>query len=412
MPQTFGGYPVHSPDRVRAARRRFRRGTVEELGLANSLTVTSGRWPAAGWFLMTRQDFNKLDPYSTDLTLVIDDFASGTLTLKHLTVVQARSVSTGLTNANDALYLVQATDKRGVLYNPWYAHGTTSQYNVPAPAYPGLYYTESLLGGVTAWTWSEMIEDLWEQMPLLGTFPGLPLTPSGTPQSFIFPGGPAWEALSDVLDLLGMTVAVDLTSDTPYTVVSSGAADGAFTAQQTLYAKRLEDDMEWLDAGSGRVPGTVVVLFHRVNQYFGTEETVTRGSTQWSSTPSYAVTVPSPAPFDRSEGTALIWDDFIVRYDQDGVPLAADVTLAAGYAQDRVTEFFNKIYSGTSGYLSQTYAGALPFTTGSQVDGVRWQQFETERLAWRTSLSRGWIWNDVVFSREPETIVGTRDSTD
>ncbi len=140
-----------------------------------------------------------------------------------------------------------------------------------------------------------------------------------------------------------MTVAVDLTSDTPYTIVSSGAADGAFTAKQTLYAARLEDDMEWLDAGSGRVPGTVVVLFHRMNQYFGTEETVTRGATQWSSTPSYAVTVPSPAPFDRSEGTALIWDDFIVRYDQDGVPLAADVTLAAGYAQDRVTEFFNKL---------------------------------------------------------------------
>ena len=156
----------------------------------------------------------------------------------------------------------------------------------------------------------------------------------------------------------------------------------------------------------------VVVLFHIAYQFHGTEETVRRDALQYSMTPAYPVTVASPAPFDASAGIAQIWDDFVVRVDPDGNFLAADVVTARALAVQRVTELFNKIYSGTSGYMSRCYAGALPFATGSQVDAVRWSQTQQERLAWRTELCRGWTWPELVFSREPEDIVGTRDDTD
>ncbi len=257
-----------------------------------------------------------------------------------------------------------------------------------------------------------MVGNLWAQMPLLGAYPGLPSAPSGTPESFKFPGGSAWEALCVILDLLGMTVAIDLTSASPYTIVSSGQTDAVFDAKTLLYAGRKEDDAEWLDAGSARVPGMVQVLFHIAYQFHGTEETVRRDALQYSMTPAYPVTVASPAPFNASAGVAQIWDDFVVRIDPDGIPLAADVTTARALAAQRVTELFNKIYSGASGCMRRCYAGALPFTTGSQVDAVRWSQTQQERLAWRTELARGYVWPDVVFSREPEEIVGVRDDTD
>ncbi len=408
MPQTFGGYPIIEPARVRQARVRFRREMIPQLDLANSLTVTSGMWPARGWLLMAASDYAKItDKYAVNLQLVIDDFKNGPLTFKNLSIVQARCVTTGVSNASNALFLVQVTDGRGVIFNPWFALGTTSQYNVPAPAYPGRYYSETTNNG-TPWTWDGMCGDLWVQMfPFLGVYPGLPYTPEGTPESFVFPGQSCWESLCLILDNLGMTVAVDLTSTTPYTIVSSGADDAVFTAKQVRYLAGKEDDGAWIDTGSGRVPGTVSVLFHRRNQYYATEETLRLDDLQWSTEPGYRVIVNAPATFTGAQGTAFLWDDYAVRFDVDGVPLAADVVTAEAIANERTQQFFNKIYSGTSGYLSQTYTGALPFATGSQCDGVRWSQTEHQRLAWQTSIARGWTWDDVVFSREP--IVGARD---
>lgn len=386
------------------------RWAVPRLECANSFTVPSGRWPARGWFLVDADDYATLNKY-TSKQLVIGDPNRTQVTLNGLYVVQAQSVSTGLTSDGSNLYLVEVTDARGLLYSPWFARGTTSQYNSVAPAYPGEYYSASMNGG-SAWTWSGMVGDLWVQMPELGAYGGLPSTPAGTPQNFLFPGVSVLEALCSVLDLLGMTVACDLASSTPYTVVTSGATDAAFTAKETLYRGVLEDDALWVDVGAGRVPGSVVVYFHTVYQYYGSEETVRRDSLQWSSTPSYSVTVPSPGGFSSAPGVAYLWDDFQVRLDVNGTPLAADIITAAALAQERVTQFFNKIYSGTSGYMSRRYTGTLPFATGSQVDAVRWSQTQNSRQSWVTDLARGWVWDDVVFNRDPEEIVGTRDDTE
>ncbi len=91
-----------------------------------------------------------------------------------------------------------------------------------------------------------------------------------------------------------------------------------------------------------------------------------------------------------------------MRYDQDGVPLAADVALANSIAQDSVVEFFNTIFRGTAGFMRQVYGGVVPFTTGSQVDGVRWYNTgldygSPEWAGWHTEIIRGYMWEEATF---------------
>lgn len=389
LPSYPGGFfPLYDPKFERANRRRFRRQFLPQLQMANSLYVPSGPYPARGWILMLRSDFLNINPYSVALQLQIDDFDNPPLTFNHLTVVQAHCVSTGQSGDPDSVYLVEITDKRGVLYAPWFQAPTTSAYNVLAPAYPADYYSLTENGGVP-WTWDQMIGNLWGQMPLLGAYPGLPVVPTGTPQDWWLPGVSAWEALNRMLDLIGCVLTADLTSATPYGIADLNAEDFNFNANQLAFAHLLEDDLEYLDMGSGRVPFSVTVLFHRVNQYYGTEETIRRDSLQWGTTYAHAVTVQGPFPLAR--GTHYLWDDFAVRYDEDNQPLAADIATANTIARERAGDYFARTQRGTQGYLWQLYAGALPFATGSRTDGVAWRHdyHEDYRRGWVTEVLRG-----------------------
>ncbi len=180
-------------------------------------------------------------------------------------------------------------------------------------------------------------------------------------------------------------------SSNPFTIVVAGAVDTAFSALQTKYAANLEDDLEWQDFGAARVPKTVTVLFRRRNGYYGTEETVRSDALQWSMSTVYQVPITAPAVFSNAVGSHYLWSDFTVRYDMNGTPNSADVATANTVAQERVTQYFAKIYRQTSGYMTQVYAGALPFKTGSQVDGVCWVQDYSDqaRQGWKTTVVRG-----------------------
>ncbi len=385
------------PRKVRSSRIRFRRDAIPELAYANSLYVPTGAMPARGWILLTKSDYDLVRGYGTAYELEIDQFdgASAALTFGSLAIVQARCVSTGLSEADEGIYLVELTDRRGVVSAPWFAAPINAYYNVLAPAYPGTYYARSLNLG-SPWTWDTMIGNVWESMPLLGTYPGLPSVPVGVPQNWNLPGVSAWQAMTRMLTLIGMAVSCDLTLAEPYGIVSMGADDATFNELVLAYADRVEDDLEWIDLGAGRVPGEVVVYFRRVNQYYGTEETVRSDSNQWATNAVYSVTLPAPAFFAGAVGVGHIWDDYCVRQDINGVALPADVVAADAIAQDRVEQYFADIYGGTLGYLNRTYTGVLPFYAGSQVDGVCWRQDLTQRRAgWVTSICRGQMWPEV-----------------
>lgn len=406
--------PLYDPRSVRANRARFRRDKVPLLDRVNTFYLSTGRWPSRGWILLARGDYNKLNKYATTFQLNIGDptQANNVGTLQNLSIVQAQCVTRGLAADKDAIYLVEIVDDQWVLHNPWFQTPITSAYNLRAPAYPQTFYPWSMNGGTT-WTWTTMLQDMWNQMAaiggggqLLGAWPGLPSVPAGTPEGFEFTGVPIWTAFNDIIESLGMTLATDLTKANPYTIVSAGAADAAFTTLQTKYATNLEDDAEEIDTGAGRVPATVKVLFRRRNDIYGTEETVRYDPIfQWESTPYYTVSVNAPVFFIGAVGEGYLWSDFTVRYDMDGNPLAADTAMANTIAQERVTQYFAKIFRQTLGSMTQVYAGALPFVTGSQVDGVKYYQdyIDQGRMGWKTKIVRGFfppfddIWTEGIW---------------
>lgn len=400
---TFGSTswqcPLYDPRGVTEDRERFNRDRVPELSLTNCLHVPTGVTPTRGYLLIAREDYDHLDRYSTSLTLDLGDprQSDNVGTIRGLSIVQARCVTRGLATDPHALYLVEVTDARGLLHNEWYSHPLTAAYNVRVPAYPDSFLLSSMAPYPTAgadarttWTWSTMLRDVWERMPLLGTWPGLPYAPTGTPEGFWFTGVPAWPVLCDLLANVGMVVAVDPTSASPYTIVDDGAADSALAALQARYVTHLVDDAEWIDVGAGRVPGSVVVHFRRRYAYYGAEETVTYGPRAWASGAVHTVTVTAPAAFTGAVGTHHIWSDFTVRVDQNGDANTTDLATAATIAAERVEQYFDRIYSGTYGHMSQTYAGALPFSTGSQVDSVYWHMDHRHpQHGWSTAIQRG-----------------------
>lgn len=411
MSNTFGStskqFALIDPRCVRENRSRFRRDLPTELGYANSYYSLSGRWPDVGWLLLDRASYDQLDKYSSTLRLVLSDYVNGDLIISNVSIVQAQCVTRGLASDPNAIYLIQVTNNQGVLYSPWGQFPVNSQYNVRVPAYDGSYYAHSLNSG-TPWTWDTMVGDLWAKAPSqLGTYPHLPITPLSVPENYVFVGEPLWPIIQQCLNYIGLTVAGEYPN---FSIVVPGNADSTFTALQSSYAKYLEDDLEYIDGGSGRVPSSVVVYFHRRNQYYGTEETTPYTSNQWQAIPAYSVTVSAPSAFASSTATYYLWDNFTVRYDIDNNPLAADVAQATAIAQQRVTEFFATIFRGTQGFMKQVYSGVLPFTTGSLVDGVRWFNTGTnptrpddDSCGWRTEIIRGFAWPEVTF---PTTLEG------
>lgn len=406
---TFGAadsrqFPLCDVRNVRDNRRRYRREMLPLLNRVNHFYCPTGRYPFRGWILLDRFSYNQLSLYSTDLRLNISNTAkpNNVKTLRNLSIVQARCATRGLASDPSALYLIELTDARGLLHNHWFQAPTTAAYNVRAPAYPQAFYPWTLNSGAP-WTWSTMLGDLWASLSTyissnLGTWPGLPITPTGTPEGFWFTGVPGWYALNDVLEYLGLTVACDLTQANPFTIVVSGATDAALTALQTKYITNLEDDLEWIDTGAARVPKQVITLFRRRNSIYGSEETVRYDSPfQWESGAYYSVTTAAPARFTGAAGTHFMWSDFTVRYDQDSNPLAADVATATSIATERTTQYYNRIRA--DGSMTQTYTGALPFTTGSQVDGVCWYMDSEGDGGWRTQLVHGYLWPDLWDTR-------------
>lgn len=393
MINTFGTsslqFPLYDAREVSSNRERFGRYPIDALNRANHFYCPSGRWPSRGWILMARSDYNKINKYSTSLQLNIGftNKVDNVTTLKNLSIVQAQCATRGLASDANALYLVELTDARGVLYNMWMQFPITSAYNIRSPAYPQTFQLSSMNGGTT-WTWSTMLQDMWQQMPLLGAWPGLPYAPAGTPEGWWFVGVPAWYSLCDMLEHLGMIVVCDLQKSAPFTIVQQNSSDAANTALVTKYTTRLEDDLEWIDVGAGRVPGSVKVLFKRRNSVYGTEETVRYDSRQWNMSTTYSITVIAPSSFSGAVGVHHMWSDFTVRYDNDGNPLAEDVATAATIAQERATEYYGVI--NPSAYTTRVYSGALPFMTGSQVDGVCWaMDYQRSGGGWTTEVVYG-----------------------
>ena len=94
-----------------------------------------------------------------------------------------------------------------------------------------------------------MVESLWNAVgvALLGTYPGLPFTPDGTPEGFSYYGSCAYDALNEVLDRLSCALQFDPLTDA-FSIGQMSGTDTDTTAALTSNDGERLADAEWLES--------------------------------------------------------------------------------------------------------------------------------------------------------------------
>jgi hypothetical protein len=304
-------------------------------GLPNQWCDVQGVQSGQGWLLLPRSALDVLDlDADHDLTFSLDaSEIQGpplpTLTVVHrsLHVVLATSASPGMRGDPNEPFLVELADRRRILH----AVPIDGAYNVRSTPGGSAYFSATLSGGVTPWTWATMAADVWEAVETgagsLGVFPGLPFTPSGTPENFSFWGWPALDALGAILGRIGCALNLDTQTDT-FSIVRVAEEDAVNNAVLTARdGLRVWDDSFQYPV-RGRVPETVRVLFpaHRLVPDL-------TGASPWH----HVDEVSGPA--DAEPGTvAQVIDDMPALYDATGA--LTNGTALATRAAERASDFF------------------------------------------------------------------------
>lgn len=269
MPATLGSRPLLDPAHLFRDCRDRSLPTAPWHGLANSFRCPLGRGPGTGAVLMLARDVGGDRPLDLakphDLTFT--DGAGRAVTFRGLTVTRAERVVSGWDDAAALPVLVRLADRRHHLARV----PVHKAYNLRGDSG---YLSPTLKLGV-AWTWQEMVEDLWDL--LVTAFPdlpaainmALPFAPHGTPEGFDFYGGSAWEAINSVLDRLACALKYDPTVDPkaagakPWTIVRLGADDPAAARTLADWSRYRLRDARPADPKRGWRPEKVRVLFRR-----------------------------------------------------------------------------------------------------------------------------------------------------
>lgn len=194
-------------------------------GKANSYHCPAGEEIGTGWVLMFR---NRLDELSTSAALTLTFGQGGSdesIEIQGLYIRSAQRVSPGQSQSNDAVYLVELVDTRYQLNRK----SINKRYNCrPLRDTSDTYVTATKNAG-TPWTWSEVIEDLWDANDTLigsmGTLPDLTDLTS-TPENLRYEGTSAWAALNDVCRRCGCQVILDNAFVNNFYVVRLGVISG------------------------------------------------------------------------------------------------------------------------------------------------------------------------------------------
>jgi hypothetical protein len=284
----------------------------------------------------------------------------------------------------DALYLVKFADKRQIIKMGCVDSATAGkgQYNVRMNSVPGatganLYFSESLNAG-TAWTWQEMVDNLWEMLPTLpnaggglGPAPTLPYEPHGTPEGLRFIGQSPWAALSAVLARLDCAVRYHPLNDTASYVQIGATQPGLADAMKKHYLYL--DDARILSSKAPIIPETIRVFFHRYNAHYGnTIDEKRTGSSSMAPVYSVDKLTDDGDVVIGIEGTVLpIWDDMSAIYDLDG-NLTNETQLDLR-AAERASSFVRSLTNPEGDRLRTVYSAAIAdFLPGSELKEVAW----------------------------------------
>ncbi len=380
----------------------------EQFKQANSFFLPQGESAGRGWVILTKKDLDSLDINGLHTLQITDDgdqrqsnqadklSGQSTIKLQNLVIVYARNLEPGKgTDEPTAVHLVELADSRWRCYNPTYFVAADKKYNVRSPDYncattleagaaahntqnpPIRFFSDSLQGGTTVWTWNTMLEDLWKLIEdKMGKYPGLPITPEGTPENWTFTGVSAWLAINEILYRIGCAVSVTGTANnTQWIIVQIGKVDQEVKNLAKAANRKIHDE-EFKESAKAKVPDTIRTYFHRVEKHYGSEETTSRDMDHdWSMKATYFVDVPTGIP-GAEPCKHPVWDDLPAIFDPvTQQVIAASAAACATRAIERKDDFVRMVQSDNGGKrLHQTYSGIVLVQPGAVFKGVCWRQ--------------------------------------
>ncbi len=374
MSALFGSFPLLAPEieRENAARNG---SPLTPWGAANSYRNRLGGASGRGWILLLRSDLDSLG-IDTKADLVFSgDQNKATLTLRSLHIVKAGVICPGQRGDGDGACWAEIADRRRLLR----AIPIDKAYNLrDAPGSAG-YYSATKNAG-SAWTWTQLVEDVWGIVGTgatkLGAYPGLPFAPDGTPEGFNFYGGAsALMALDAVLERLGCALKLDLIADA-FSIVRIQSADATATAALALRDGERIWDAEPQFPTRGKLPQYVRVLFSKQR-----DTTDTTGGS-----PFYVVDVAdaSGTPAAVEAGTyAVIKDDMPALY---AAGVLSNGAALATRAAERSADWY-RIAKQTR--VSRTYTGLwsdVGLRPGAQLQAEVFEERGDDPLGFRTSI--------------------------
>lgn len=340
----------------------------------NSFINPRGVMAGRGFLLLDRASLDDLDVNVThDLVMSLDTSESlgaiagqsWSITHKTLHIVDSLCITPGLRADPKSCYLVEVADRRRIAQqvpiNASYNHRQRAPLTDD-------YYSGSLNGG-SAWTWSEMVEDVWDTVGLLGSYPGLPFTPDGTPENFLFWGMYALDALGMVLARIACTLKLDTQADT-FSIVQLCDADLETDTEATLTTRdklRILDD-DRVTPDYGRFPESVSVFFPVRG-----EEPTTTGASPFIEVSVDASTVVAAADLPAT----LAADTAVILYDE----MTADWTEAGGTAnlaalttraEERAGDYYRQLLARRIRRFYGTLLSDTSLTPGAWIRATRW----------------------------------------
>lgn len=328
-----------------------------------------GQTPGYAACLMTLAELSQLNR-EADQTLRLT--AVETVTIPGLIFVKATKVSRSYIGDPKGLYLVELADRRLLLER---FSDTRRQFNIWNPRQRAAnaeniacYYAETL-DGSQLWTWQRVAQALWTDCALLGSFSFPSGSVSDKPKNLHYWGVNAWQALHEVLEMVGLTTAYDPVAAT-FSIVALGQIQAAAGVVANAAANRYYGSADPIESNRARYPAEIKVYFPRRDRHFGTErDSVSTGN--WITEPARASVNPTGVSGAQAGTVLQLWDQQPSIYHYSGFAENTIDTNAIGtrrkndwladqqYSESRAQAVYSGIVAG--------------FRCGSQVKAVHWR---------------------------------------